>query len=107
MRLTEFITQEKDKIIEEWVRFARTLLPSAEGMSLESLRDSGPILLGAIVRQMERRLSMGGEPADLHAHDVAGPSGHHALGRLKVGFDLGQVISEYRAMRLSVLGLWA
>jgi hypothetical protein len=42
MRLTEFITQEKDKIIQEWVRFAQTLLPSAEGMSVERLRDSGP-----------------------------------------------------------------
>ena len=31
MRLTEFITQETDKIIDEWVCFARTLLPSAEG----------------------------------------------------------------------------
>ena len=107
MRLTEFIAQESDKIIQEWVRFAQTLLPSAEGMSVERLRDSGPLLLEAIVRQTERRLSGGGEPADAHAHDVAGPSGTHALGRLKGGFDLGQVISEYRALRMSVLRLWA
>jgi signal transduction histidine kinase len=51
--------------------------------------------------------SMGGDPADVHAHDVTAPSAHHALGRLEGGFDLGQVISEYRALRLSVLGLWA
>jgi signal transduction histidine kinase len=107
MRLTEFITQETDKIIDEWVRFARTLLPSAEGMTVENLRDSGPALLAGIVRQIERRLSTGGEPADAHAHDVAEPSGHHALVRLKGGFDLGQVISEYRALRMSVLRLWA
>jgi signal transduction histidine kinase len=107
MRLTEFITQETDKIIDEWVCFARTLLPSSDGMSVENLRDSGPVLLGAIVRQIERRLSTGGDPLDAQAHDVAGPSGNHALGRLKRGFDLGQVISEYRALRMSVLRLWA
>jgi signal transduction histidine kinase len=107
MRLTEFITQEKEKIIDEWVSFAETLLPSAEGMSVERLRDSGPALLGAIVRQMEGRLAAGGQSADAHADDVAETSGDHALGRLKGGFDLGQVISEYRALRMSVLRLWA
>ena len=76
-------------------------------MSVESLRNSGPVLLGAIVRQIDRRLSTGGDPSDAQAHDVAGPSGNHALGRLKRGFDLGQVISEYRALRMSVLRLWA
>ena len=32
MRLTEFIEQAHDEIIEEWVAFAATLLPWAKGM---------------------------------------------------------------------------
>lgn len=112
MRLTEFVTRETDRIADEWTRFARTLQPTAAAMTAEDLRDSLPTLLAAIVRQMEVRLSdveVGAARDDPggQGHEVNEPSGVHALSRFEVGFDLQQVISEYRALRLSVLRLWA
>ena len=106
MRLVELIGQEHDTIVTEWVRFAQTLHPSPEGMSVEMLRDSGEALLKAIARQMELQLSTSRGTVEGSAHEVGGPSGHHALNRLKEGFDLQQVISEYRALRMSILRLW-
>jgi signal transduction histidine kinase len=35
-----------------------------------------------------------------------GASEEHAAGRLSAGFDLTQLVSEYRALRMSVLALW-
>ena len=104
MRLVEFIRHEHDAILAEWVQFARTLHPSGEGMSVEALTDNGPALLKAIVRQMEVQLS--GAAEGVPAHEVTEPSGHHALRCLEEGLDLRQLISEYRALRTSVLRLW-
>lgn len=111
MRLTQFIQQHHDQIIGEWMEFARTLLPWAQGMSDKDLRDHAAALLTAVVQDMEspqsrqqqsdksRGLAQGGALAKVGQQ--------HASQRLGTGFDLDQLVSEYRALRASILRLWS
>ena len=38
MRLSEFIVQNADRIVDEWERFAETITPAAEHMDSVALR---------------------------------------------------------------------
>src|SRR5688572_29094153 len=110
MRLSEFIEQHREKIIEEWVAFARTLLPWSKGMSDKGLRDHAEELLTAVITDMESPQSSH-EQAEKSkgraAEGALGTVGHkHATERLKTGFKLDQLVAEYRALRASVTRLW-
>lgn len=110
MRLSEFIQANHKTIIEEWVAFARTILPWAEGMSEKDLRDHAAELLTAVANDMKSPQS------DLEKSDkskgkaedgkLARVGRRHATDRLETGLDLNQLVSEYRALRASVLRLW-
>lgn len=112
MRLAEFIRVNMEPILMEWEVFARTILPAARMDSL-ALRDHAEDILLATVRDIEsahsetqrsanaRRYSDGAEDIRLN-----GASEEHAIGRLSSGFNLEQLVSEYRALRASVLALW-
>ena len=110
MRLSEFIQQHRKKIMEEWVEFARTLLPWSKGMSEKELRDHGEELLTAVVSDMESPQSsheQSEKSKGRAAEGDLGSVGHkHATERLQTGFKLDQLVAEYRALRASVLRLW-
>ena len=109
-RLTEFIQNNHEKIIEEWVAFARTLLPWAQGVNLRDLRDHAVELLNAVVADMRAPQSKSQQSAKSRGHAKGGNLamvGHkHASQRLHSGFNLEQLVSEYRALRASILRLW-
>lgn len=110
MRLTTFIEENHARIIEEWVGFARTLLPWAKGASERVLRDHADELLSALVSDM-RAPQSGAEQTEksqgMAAEGALARVGHkHASQRLNSGFNLDQLVSEYRALRASVLRLW-
>jgi signal transduction histidine kinase len=113
MRLADFIVSNMEPILLEWEAFARTILPAAK-MDALALRDHAGDLLLATVRDMESvqtaalRLDKSGGYSDGSAVSVRlnGASEEHAIGRLGSGFDLLQLVSEYRALRASVLSLW-
>jgi signal transduction histidine kinase len=111
MRLAEFIQQNQEKIIAEWVEFAATLLPWAKGMSDKDLRDHAVELLHAVVADMQAPQSKDEQSEKSQgqaAGGLLGQVGHrHAAQRLGTGFNLDQLVSEYRALRASVLRLWA
>ena len=111
MRFSAFIESELDEIVTEWGAFARTMLPSAKTMSELALRNHGRDILLAIAKDMETSQSedqrsaksKGAEPV-LGAPETAAAT-HGALRQL-AGFDLLQLVGEFRAMRASVLALW-
>lgn len=111
MRLTEFIQQHRAKIIAEWVEFAGTILPWAKGMSDIALRDHAVELLTAVVSDMKMPQSDDEQSAKsqgLASSGALARVGHkHASQRLNTGFNLDQLVSEYRALRASILRLWA
>ncbi|MBK7828720.1 HAMP domain-containing sensor histidine kinase [Nannocystis sp.] len=111
MRLTEFIQANHEAIIAEWVQFATTLLPWAKGMSERALRDHAGELLTAVVSDMKAPQTS--EQQAEKSQGLAAPGAltsvgqKHAAQRLATGFNLDQLVSEYRALRASILRLWA
>ena len=114
MRLADFILSNLEAILAEWEAFARGIAPGANMDSL-ALRDHAADILLATAHDMgstqsatERSAkSKGRRPADGDGVDLNGASELHAIDRLGSGFDLLEVVAEYRALRASVLQLWA
>jgi signal transduction histidine kinase len=112
MRLAEFIRQHMEAILAEWEAFAATLLPGAAGMTSLALRDHAQHILEAVAkdlstaqtREAQSEKSKGWAPKVAGAPDTAAQT--HAVLRARSGFDINQLVAEYRALRASVLRLW-
>ncbi len=111
MRFSEFIHENNERILKEWVTFARSLLPWTTTMSEKALRDHAQDLLSAVVRDMETPQTDSEQAEKSKGHSVEGELGTigqlHAVERLRSGFNLDELVSEYRALRASVLRMWA
>jgi signal transduction histidine kinase len=112
MGLAAFIRSNKEAIVAEWEAFAQTYLPAAAHMDRVALRDHIVGLLRFIAddletSQTERERSekaKGQGPKGGGAHDSAAET--HADLRFTGGFDTVEMISEFRALRASVIKLW-
>lgn len=112
MRLADFILANMEPILMDWEIFARSIAPGAK-MNALALRDHAKDILKATVDDMktaqsdaERSAKSKGHRRDSIGSELNGASELHAVGRLGSGFDLIEVVSEYRALRASVLELW-
>jgi len=113
MNLAEFIRRNLAAILQDWESFARTLLPAAASMSAIALRDHARQILLAIAADMETKQSaeeqksksLGDDESAAEAHEDSAATTHGGL-RQEGGFDLVQLVAEYRALRASVLRLW-
>ncbi|WP_075009226.1 PAS domain S-box protein [Stigmatella aurantiaca] len=99
-QLADFLRTHRDAILEAWEAEVREL-PAARVLSQVALRDHLPLLLEAIADMMVQSAPPPAEDALGSVPDV------HALERLGEGFDLRQVVTEYRLLRRCVLRLWA
>ncbi|HEX5787098.1 MAG TPA: sensor histidine kinase [Woeseiaceae bacterium] len=115
MRLADYIRENIDHLMAEWVDFARTRLPAADYVGSEALTNGSRELLLAIVNDLESAQSAADARAksrgerdhvDLAGELVTSAEGH-AKQRLKDGFTLAQLVSEYRALRASVIRCWS
>jgi signal transduction histidine kinase len=112
MRLADFILRDMDAILAEWETFAATLLPAASGMTPLALRDHAQVILEAVARDLttpqtreaQSQKSQGRAPIVTGAPETAAQT--HAVLRARSGFDINQMVAEYRALRASVLRLW-
>ena len=114
MQLAKFILANIEPILAEWEAFAASLEPGAT-MTKLALRDDAGSILRATARDMEANQSLaqqtdkskGDGGADTTASDeLDTASAKHAEERVGAGFDIMEVVSEYRALRASVLRLW-
>ena len=114
MRLGKFILANIEPILADWEAFARSLSPGAK-MSKLALRNDAEVILRATVRDMEVAQSLAHQSSKSKGHGGAGggeserldtASVMHGIGRVGSGFDIKEVVSEYRALRASVLRLW-
>lgn len=110
MNLSEFILNNMDAILAEWESFAQSL-PVGECMSSAALRNDAERMLRFIAADMntaqtdqEQRLKSQGRAPPLLGESAAHDHGSH---RLQEGFNLNELIAEYRAIRATVLRLWA
>lgn len=112
MRLAEFIMFDIEPILTEWDKFAITLLPAAADMTSGALRDHARQILEAVAKDLETfqtleeeiEKSKGQAPEVVGAPDTAAQM--HAVLRAQSGFDINQLVAEYRALRASVLRRW-
>lgn len=111
MDLAEFIDAERVAIVAEWEVFASSLLPAAQGMTPIALRDHADEILTAIIRDMRSRQTEAEQAEKSKGRGQARHLGEmgklHAALRIEFGFKLAQMVAEYRALRASVLRLWA
>ena len=110
MRLDELIKSHTDVIIDNWQKFAGTLGPSLNGRSTTELHDHIQELLDAIIFDMtsvqsadERKDKSQG----IGSEHMKPASTIHADTRFNEGFKITEMVSEYRALRASVLSEWA
>lgn len=112
MQLSEFIRHRMEIILTQWESFAATLQPEGSDMTSRALRDHAQQILEAIAadlsepqsRQAQVKKSKGWSHKDTGVARTAAET--HAVLRAKSGFDINQLVAEYRALRASVLRLW-
>ena len=109
MRLSQFVLSNLDEILTEWVSFAQTILP-AKNLDKLALLDHAPEILKAIALDMETQQpdleqdpKLKGRAAQADRDTAAE---NHSTQRLREGFNQAQVVSEYSALRASVIRLW-
>lgn len=111
MRLADFILGNREPILAEWEAFARTCTPASGPMDIEALRDHAAEMLVVIAEDL-RTPQSGGQQSDKsmgRAPDAGGEptaAEEHGAGRAESGFTMEQMVSEYRALRASVIRLW-
>lgn len=100
-----------EQIVDEWENFARTLTPAATEMTPLALRNHIHQILSFIIKDikssqtsLEQVQKSRGEKEK--SPDPTAAETHAAL-RLAGGFNIDQMVSEYRALRASVIKLWS
>ncbi len=110
IRLGDFILKNMESILKQWEAFARTIHPPALTMDSTSLRDHAERMLRVIALDLTTKQTdheQAQKSKDLApANPKTTAAEAHAEERLAAGFTIGQLFSEYRALRASVLSLW-
>lgn len=113
MRLSDFIAGNMKAVLATWDAFAGAQLPAAGTLEAVALRDHAEEILQAVIKDLEAPQSSEEQHQKSlgRAHGLAGAletaAETHGLLRATLGFDIRQLVAEYRALRASVLHLWA
>ncbi|MBA3466098.1 MAG: sensor histidine kinase [Gemmatimonadaceae bacterium] len=112
MRLADFILANREPILADWEKFARTCAPASAGMNIAALRDHASEMLTVIAADLktpqnshEQAEKSKGKDAP-EAEDAVTAAEEHGSDRAESGFSVEQMVSEYRALRASVIRLW-
>src|SRR5579871_101418 len=112
MRLADFLDTHAEEILAEWEQFAATRLPAASSMEKLALRDHAPQILQAFAtdlrtaQTLEQQQAKGEGRVAVIADAPRTAAEAHGAARAQSGFNANQMVSEYRALRASVLRLW-
>ena len=111
MKLAEFIAANRESILVEWEAYARTVGPEGKTMDIAALRDHANEMLTVIVDDLntpqsgseQSEKSKGNDPEEAGKNTAAE---EHGAGRAQSGFTVEEMVSEFRAMRATVIRLW-
>ena len=110
MKLSAFILEKMEPILKEWEEFAASLAPLEDATRVE-LRDHASAVLRVIAKDLDTPQSehQGIAKSKGLAVALAGDTAAqlHAEERVAAGFSGEHVMAEFRALRSSVLRLWA
>jgi signal transduction histidine kinase len=112
VRLADFIRANLEPIVGEWIEFARTRTPASDNMTKLALKDHIVELLMFIADDLETAQTRSEQARK--SQGMGSPEGEftqsaaeiHAALRLSDGFNIDQMVSEYRALRASVVKQW-
>jgi diguanylate cyclase (GGDEF)-like protein/PAS domain S-box-containing protein len=108
MRLTDFIQTDIEKILKQWDAFALTIRVGQD-WNKSNARDDAREMLLVIAKdltdpQTDREQSDKSKGLAYHSNETAADA--HGISREVSGFSINDTISEFRALRASVIRLW-
>jgi signal transduction histidine kinase len=110
-RLGDFLRSHAGEILQAWDEFAATVVHDGKALGHAALRDHAAEILETIARDLAQPQSA--TEQDAKGKGLAPPSPFptpaetHADFRMVAGFAVDAMITEYRALRASVLKIWA
>ncbi len=112
MRLSVFLREHSEEILAAWDEFAATVDHEGNQLDKQALRDHAGEILLTIAEDLDRpqseneqlEKSKGLSDSPAAGKDTAAQT--HADTRLVSGFAIDAMITEYRALRASVVRLW-
>jgi signal transduction histidine kinase len=111
MRLSEFIRVHADDILACWDEFAATVPHEGKELDHKALRDHAGQILLTIAVDLEAPQTGADQIAksrgELDHGKAVTAAEIHADTRIVAGFAIDSMLTEYRALRASVLRLWA
>jgi signal transduction histidine kinase len=108
-----FLRENAQQILHAWDEFAATVDHEGAELDLKGLRDHAAQILETIAADLEKPQSDSAQIAKSRGEGPAAAAGGstaaetHADTRIDAGFAIGAMITEYRALRASVLRLWS
>jgi PAS domain S-box-containing protein len=110
MKLSEFIRNNIDAILQDWEQFAGSIQPKAGDMNKEALLDHAKLMLEDIAAGLDlpegqheqAENAKGRSPTSV----ITSAAEKHGLARFASGFSITDLVSEYRALRASAIRLW-
>ena len=109
MRLAGFIRENIEQVLDQWEKFAATI-PPARHLDKDGRRDHASQMLIVVANDLDQSQT-DRERADKskglgaqHAEETAAEV--HGSAREAAGFSINETISEFRALRSSVIALW-
>jgi signal transduction histidine kinase len=94
--LAALLRQHQERILGAWEQ-AASEMPPARNLPRTSLRDHLPKVLNHVVERLERLAA--GWPLTPAVSPVPAGADQHAVARLREGYDVGEVVSEYALLR--------
>ncbi len=112
MRLSEFLRVDSERILLAWDEFAATVSHSGGDLNQKALRDHAAQILSEIADDLDAPQSAAQQVAKSRGEDerqTGAPDSAaetHADTRIVAGFGIDAMLTEYRALRASVLRMW-
>jgi signal transduction histidine kinase len=103
-----------EPILQDWEDFAQSLGMTTQSMDTAALRDHAKQILRAVATDLETRQTDAqqeakskGDAPEPPPNAPETPAESHGSVRAEEGFSLQEMVSEFRALRASVLRLWS
>jgi diguanylate cyclase (GGDEF)-like protein/PAS domain S-box-containing protein len=111
MNLSNFILDNIEDILQEWEQFARTIFPIGQQENIKKLRDHARNILLVISNELTQFQSKSDQTAksrglQMKYDDTDTAAEKHGAGRMVDGFNINEMVSEFRALRASVTKLF-
>ena len=113
MKISEFAEHHVDAIVDEWVEFAGSRLPASHNFTRAELADHARVLILAVAADMRQPQAAQARHDKSQGHlpdnapQVTRMARDHAAQRFAQGFSLDDLVSEFRALRASVIRRWS